>query len=512
MFSILLLLAPILTPPQDEVVRDFKKYFRKVKDSAERVEYVYALKQIDDPEVAKVLLPVMRDDDPQVATAALEVIADLPSEAARAPLLPVVEKGKPTQSLPLVVRAAGEGNWMEFRDFIRLHIAHKDDEVRLWTVTALTQMGDTESLAGFAGIATADDNKLVRVAAVDALGAMGKGKEDIVGGALVSALSDETLEVQTAGCLALRTVRIKAAIPVLIDLLEKGEGRVLESVFPTLIAITDLQFTDDPKLWRNWWTRAADSYEIPTDEELAKRREARQKIAEEYRPTKSEATFMGIDTPSTRVVFVIDVSGSMEELVLDRENFRERGYTRFGKLDIVKEELIRTIENLDGNVIINIYAFASQVYSWRKRMVAANALNRRSAIAFIRKLQPVGGADASARASAGLKGSSGLDAGRTNTYAALLTSLGIELENGAMATTPDGSEEVDSPVDTVFFLSDGRPSIGTLVDPDDILESVTELNRFRRVTLHTIAIGEFQKDFMQDLANRNGGVFVDLGR
>jgi hypothetical protein len=42
---------------------------------------------------------------------------------------------------------------------------------------------------------------------------------------------------------------------------------------------------------------------------------------------------------------------------------------------------------------------------------------------------------------------------------------------------------------------------------------IKALNDLRRVVLHTIAIGEFQKDFMERVAAQNGpGVFVDLGR
>ena len=67
-------------------------------------------------------------------------------------------------------------------------------------------------------------------------------------------------------------------------------------------------------------------------------------------------------------------------------------------------------------------------------------------------------------------------------------------------------------VDTVFFLSDGRPTVGAFVDPDDILREVKEANDLRKVIIHTIAIGEFQKDFMKRLAEENGGIFVDLGR
>jgi hypothetical protein len=67
-------------------------------------------------------------------------------------------------------------------------------------------------------------------------------------------------------------------------------------------------------------------------------------------------------------------------------------------------------------------------------------------------------------------------------------------------------------VDTIFFLSDGRPTVGEFVDPDDILREVLAANELRKVKIHTIAIGEFQKDFMRKIAEKTGGVFVDLGK
>ena len=73
------------------------------------------------------------------------------------------------------------------------------------------------------------------------------------------------------------------------------------------------------------------------------------------------------------------------------------------------------------------------------------------------------------------------------------------------------ADSVKSEVDTIYFLSDGIPSVGALVDTDDILKAIREWNRFRRVTIHTLAIGEFQKDFMGKLASQNGGKFADLG-
>ena len=66
-------------------------------------------------------------------------------------------------------------------------------------------------------------------------------------------------------------------------------------------------------------------------------------------------------------------------------------------------------------------------------------------------------------------------------------------------------------MDTVVFLSDGRPTVGEFVDPDDIYDGFLEANELRRVAVHIIAIGQFQKRWMERLAASSGGVFVDLG-
>ncbi len=511
--SVLWLLSALLlaVPQQDETVRDFKKFFRKAKDPAEREEHVHALSGIDDPGVAKVLMPVLTDDEPRVAAAALKVISELPSERARLPFLPVFEKGKPKELVPIVVRAAGAGNWAEFTVPIRELIGAKDDETRLWAVVAAGQLMDREALPAVAALANVDKSPAIRVACIDTLKVLGKGHEEVAGPPLVAALDDLDLSVQTAACLAVQVVRVREAIPVLIRMMEEAEGRILDLLYPTLIELTDLPFRNDAEQWRGWWERAAADYQLLSDAEIAKRRAARDQTNLEYRAAKTSASFLGVDTPSERVIFVIDVSGSMEEEVVDREMFGERGFTQFGKLDIVREELLRTVESLGDNVRFNILAFATEVTPWRKDLAPANALNKRSAMAFVEDLEPIGGTASGDLANAGLVGSSGLTMGRTNTYAALCAALGVPEAEGLGPAT-ESSRGVKSDVDTIFFLSDGRPSVGELVDPDDILGAVKKINQFRRVVIHTIAIGEFQKDFMYDLATKSGGVFVDLGR
>ena len=66
-------------------------------------------------------------------------------------------------------------------------------------------------------------------------------------------------------------------------------------------------------------------------------------------------------------------------------------------------------------------------------------------------------------------------------------------------------------VDTVYFLTDGRPSRGTYDRPHRLLEAFGRLNRFRRLVVHTVLVGRERADraFLRDLAAATGGLFAD---
>jgi HEAT repeat protein len=516
--ALLLALTALAAPAaaQEDTVKDFKRFYRKEKDPAVQVELILSLIGVEDPGVAPVLLPILTNPDPAQAAAALRVLSGLKELTSRAPLVPILEEGKPAEALPFIARAAGDGRWTEFAPYLRPSLASTDETLRLWTVTALGQLRDAEALAPACQIVTADPNPMVRAAAVETVIILGKGREAEAGPALVAALSDASLSVSVTACRGLRSVRSADAIEPLIVILERGEaGKLLEEIWPTLVAITDEPFSGDVTIWRGWWDRVAASggYKLLSDEEIAKRRAARQQANAQYHPPKTETTFMGVETASRNIVFVIDVSGSMEELVVNRDSFRERGFTDFQKLAVVKEELKRSVETLGDNVRFNIHSFATQVHPWKDRLVPANALNKKSAIAWIAELKPIGGEQAAARASSGLRNSSGLEDGRTNAFAGLLAGLGVDQDPKKRGPiTAAATDDLEAEGDTMFFLTDGRPTVGEIVDTEDILVQVREMNRFRKVTIHTIAIGDFTSSFLKQLAEQNGGVFVDLGK
>jgi hypothetical protein len=54
--------------------------------------------------------------------------------------------------------------------------------------------------------------------------------------------------------------------------------------------------------------------------------------------------------------------------------------------------------------------------------------------------------------------------------------------------------------------------MGELIEIEDLLRSVRVENELRKIAIHAIGIGSFQKAFLRRLASENGGKFVDLGK
>ncbi|HTE06915.1 MAG TPA: vWA domain-containing protein, partial [Planctomycetota bacterium] len=67
------------------------------------------------------------------------------------------------------------------------------------------------------------------------------------------------------------------------------------------------------------------------------------------------------------------------------------------------------------------------------------------------------------------------------------------------------------PLDTIFFLTDGEPTVGRTVDMREIRNEVRRVNGYRGVQIHVIYVGEFGGEEMEKLAHENGGVFVSIG-
>ena len=498
LLAVVVLTLTTLVGADDEIVKEFKKYFRKYKDTPTRVEAILSLEGTETTGVVDVLVPILKDSQAEVVEASVQVLAGFETDEPRQRLFEKLEKEKKEALRLGILRSIARGAYRGGEEVLVECLEDRSWQVRRRAVQALGASGNAEVGVSVAPLCT-DKEPAVRSATLEALARL---RSPLVHDAARAALQDESWQVRSSAIAALGHVRKTESVGWLVDHMQQEEGRLLEDIGAALENLTGRTFGSRTELWVRFWERGGD-YQIPTDEELAKLREVQRKRAEQYQPTGT--SYHGIETPSRSILFVIDVSGSMENEVLERERFADGDFPSFQRIDIVKTELARTIEGLEDYVKFNILAFATNVDPWKKDLVTANVLNKSSAIDWAKRLEPIGGESKMALGNVGLAGSADLSAGKTNTYGALSWALGLA-GKGAR------EDEYEIEVDTIFFLSDGRPTTGDFIDPGDILREIGEANGLRKVVIHTIALGEFQKGFMKRLAEENGGVFVDLGR
>lgn len=213
---------------------------------------------------------------------------------------------------------------------------------------------------------------------------------------------------------------------------------------------------------------------------------------------RATAAFFG-DQISPRSVFLIDVSGSMKQIVTLRPprssrtevaGEADRGERFFGitspKIEIVKQELERAVGALQPVCEFNILRYSDRARPWRTvkgklELVEASPKSVASATEFAR----------------GLRSESG-----TNIYEALDEALGV----------PD--------VDTIYLLSDGAPSVGGGVEA--IERNVARKNYLKGARIVTYGFAperrglfvddrfSFDEPFMKRVAANNWGWYRRL--
>ncbi|KAF0246017.1 MAG: hypothetical protein FD180_1081 [Planctomycetota bacterium] len=360
--------------------------------------------------------------------------------------------------------------------------------------------------------AAAEKDARVRAAAIEALGRRGaKDQKDLV----LKALEDERWQVRVAACDALGVLQMRETVGPLIARMQTENGRVLEDMDRALKALTGLTFNSDALGWKGWWEINKEKWESG---ELAKKEEPKKEDpkdggkdpggkdlggggkppdpapnppADPAPPAAGGTTteFYGIRTKSKNLVFVIDISGSMAEpakYIPDSNSGGApagQGPKGKRKIDIARWELSKAIGGLPEDARFNIVTFSSdvKVYSPTK-MVIATKPNKTQAQQFAEKLEPQEA---------------------TNIYDAL--EKAFELAGGAKMQV---DENYKLSVDTIFFLTDGKPTIGKSVDPKVIGDTVQKWNAIRKIRIHCIGIGDHDEALLKRLADESGGQYV----
>ncbi len=304
---------------------------------------------------------------------------------------------------------------------------------------------------------------------------------------LVSKLADVRWLVRAAAVAALERTPSKASIDALVGLLQKENGRLQDDCARALATLTGEGFGNNPVPWRNWWEKAHEGW-TGRPEPVAEKDEdegegdkpAPLEVQEEGDAVAGSGRtgFFGIDTRSRRLVYVIDVSGSMNQAAGKK--------LEGSRADRAKEELKRSVLGLDDGALFNIVFFAAGVRIWQEEMVVADATTRREAVDYVDKVTVAGG---------------------TATYDALQAAF--DLGDVGRGKKRGADPEGDSRVDTIILLSDGRPSAGHTTSTDEIRAAVKEWNAARRIAVHTVAFGaDADKEFMSGLAEDTGGTHV----
>ena len=235
------------------------------------------------------------------------------------------------------------------------------------------------------------------------------------------------------------------SVVALIALLQTLRGEVRADVAGYLEAISGVKKGIDADAWQAWWGESGAGFRFPPGMATYP--------VPTVAPGEAGNAYYQIPVYAERIVFVIDTSASMAG----------------ERMETAKRELVSAIHTLSPDTLFTVVAFSDAPHGWQPRLVEASDDSKRAAAAFVRALVP---------------------AGKTASFDALDAAFRYDAE-------------------AIFFLSDGAPTTGRIVDPGQIVRFVAEANKNRRLSLHTIGIMPEAglATFLQALAAANHGAY-----
>lgn len=260
-------------------------------------------------------------------------------------------------------------------------------------------------------------------------------------------LRHDSWRVRAAAITGVVAMRDPTLLEDLLELLA-GEGRLLHDAWMALRSLTGRSLPPDPEQWR----AILPMRELPGGDG----------DAVGGAPETTSIAYFGLPVYSNRIAFVFDVSGSMRD---DR------------KIELARERFADTVKALAAEQRYDLFVYRYLLdYPPRPRLerpfgklVSGKA---ETAIKWLSKQEAKGGGAI---------------------YDALIAAMD------------------DPEVDTIYLLSDGVPSYGSVARDFRVLQEVSRHNRWRRVVIHTILLGSKGTDrkFMSSLAAATGGRAVD---
>ncbi len=420
--------APDESRADRTVIRTAQKQIRS-PIIAERVEGIKRLRDMPGQDAVKLIVPLgLTDPAEQVRRAAYETLLTWKDDRqVDIFLLKALEKetrankGGVSLSAPLIaVLLASESadTRQEIGKFLDGYGAASNDGVAAITVVAdeLGKLGDGQSLASL--------KRMTKLKCFTGIYA-----------------------IRRAVVQAMNLIKSPDAIQAIISLLPDVDGEIRGDILRHLAAVSGRSFGADNKAWLEWWDKNKDGFKFPASDI-----ETPSAVA----ASPGTPTYYGLAIQAHRMVFVVDISGSM-------------GGPR---LMAAKRELMQAIDGLPDDAAFNIVVFSDQPAVWQRSLKPATPAMKKAARNYVYLIRA---------------------GGHTAAYDALDAAFRFDAE-------------------AFYFLSDGAPNAGKIASPAAIVAAVTQTNRTRRISIYTIGIAPGEPGgpldmFVRTLAEQNFGVY-----
>ncbi len=352
-------------------------------------------------------------------------------------------------------------------ELLKLATRGKDESEQVLAIQAVSELrgADPAWIEELGELAEKSRDVRVKSEALLQLAKLGEFRQEL----MLEAMTSENPGAFRAAIRAVEALRSPEAIGILVGQLGSGNTTFDAEATNVLGHLSGLRYRKNVEAWKRWWEDQGAEFEPLSELRWKEINETRLELA---RNANTKAQFFGVQLETERIVFVVDVSGSMQEAIKD-QGYGGGSSTGGGtggptRLDAAKGELRQALEKLEEDAYFNILSFSGGVNALSKRMGKAQGKHLEQAKEFVSRMTPGGG---------------------TNIYGGFETAFADEL------------------VDTIIFLSDGQPSEGETTDPIVIAERVKAWNAGRNVTVHCVSIG-IDLGLLRQIAQDNGGEYT----
>ncbi len=281
---------------------------------------------------------------------------------------------------------------------------------------------------------------------------------------LKKAAEDKKWQVRSAAYRGFEYVRLRPAIDFLIERLKVETGRLLSDIGFSLTRLTGEELDAVHSDWNSWWSSRRANFTVPRRDHILV------KLKQQNKKDVQTAVRRGLygEIYSENVAFLLDVSSSMKV-----------GSDLGSRLQIATSQLASVLQNLSKTSAYNIVTFSTEAQPFHAKL---RRVRKRAVEKDVEKLGEL------------------VAKGETNPLAALEIAF------------------KDQDVDTIYLLTDGHPTAGT-ISPQIIRYTIEKWNRDRRVIINCIGFfpGEAKdqdkqqaREFLEQLAQENEGFYVEI--